>query len=1133
MLDLVERYDLHHVKTLPYNNVQGVLEWLGANPSKRSFGHEEDTVTVLNRFVRERGLNTVQVMAIDETPQLEGKERLVVHIKKQRDDSHWRDAIVLFLVMRSATRTPYAREQSKLIEDAKVVEAGRNPLFPTFATCPDPDFKLTAQQTHPVIDGFLPLSYETTTSNAPAVTKYNFGQKYEPLQRTAEPIQWILYADMAETLGSRCEIDIEKLIVTPNTVLGRGGFGVTVPIGDNLVAKTNLFPEMVNWGLPFIDKKFNRYAHIASQVEEIMLGVSMKHPNVLRTFGGFWCDIPGYQLGGRAVLIMERALYSLQEFMYRVQSKAFMPMVELDTLKGLEYLRSRTIQHRDFTYKNVLVCHQPDRKPLPFTFKISDFGTSCNFSTPDQPRANRTNMAPEVLWCLNTTTGSDIFSWYCVMWELHGNSSLVQHKAPGKTHCKNTYAANLSELVGVYNPERDEVFELNYMTAMRARELHAKYKNRRPSVEAISAKLQHMGCNIADRYFVSMGVLCITLYPQERWSPSKLLSLPRYQYLRAYVDEAQCTPAQRMPLSVRVGEYRPTDIIACEGSVPEELTKLTTDGATAGSPFTVIETQHKVHYGIDLLRLAPGRIEPYEWYSKKVKELEKSYTSYMGRGKKRKPDGDTHCPIECRQPRVTPEADDPVVGTSKRRVSSPACHLPPLRRGTATHVRRAPDEEPLAIPSSSDHVGDNASSGLQKTHGAQLNFDAGVLTREASRPGDRYTSAEQVCETANKPRGTVILRIKSVKGELDTKIAILKGFDANEIMHFTRNVISLSQTMTQRHPLIFSGPRGDLCKCSGGNGVFIFQYGQLLEECKQVTIWNESDSPNSVHSFLLQVFLTLKTALDAMLLPMHLCEWTDILISKGAVMIDTFSYLSKNYMKPQSSLFGDTCESLISLCTTLVAKHLPRSDLCEWLSKLMPYTTADYVLTGCIQWLRNFDRSERRVPCPASLDNNIVTFKDYSTNISNWLTNVGEERGEEAHKSSCANMLVYGHPKPFRGDQTTEMLDTKIDTLVRNITQRMRVKIFKTSKLKVSALDCTRGLIKLTLNNAALLQNSTIDQLDPTATEGFAHDAVSTTESKWAPVIAFKKYKTVGLVQEWTMEYYMVNILVVLLSKSE
>ncbi|TKS65578.1 Serine/threonine-protein kinase PLK4 [Collichthys lucidus] len=1046
-------------------------------------------------------------MGIDETPELEGKERLVVYIKKHRDKSHTRDSIVLFLVMQCPARAPYMREQSKLIENAKFIETRSMPLFPSFATCPDPDFKPVAQQTHPVIDSFLPKAYETTASNAPAMTTYNFGEKYEPLQSTGEPVQWTLYADIEETLRntSRCEIDVEKLIVKPNMVLGRGGFGVTVPIGDKLVAKTNLFPEMVNWSLPFIDKEFNRYAHIASQVEEIMIGVSMKHPNILRTFGGFWCDIPGYQLGGRAVLIMERALYSLQEFMYRVQSKAFMPMIELDTLKGLEYLRSRTIQHRDLTYKNILVCHQPDRKPISFTFKISDFGTSCNFSTPDQPRGNRTNMAPEVLWCLNTATGSDIFSWYCVMWALHGDSSLVQHTASGKIYCKSTYAKNLSELVGVYNAERDNVFELNYMTAIGARELHVKHRDRRPNAEEISTKLQAMGRHIKDRYFVSMGMLCITLYPQERWSPSKLLSLPRYQRLSEDVDEAQCSPAQRLPLSVRVGEYRATDIIACEDSVPEELTKLTMDGATAGSPITVIETQQKEYYGIDLLRLAP---------------VESSLTIGIPR----------------RQPKSTPAVDDPGEGTSaksaKQRVSSPARHLPTLRCDTTTHVRRVPDEELLAVRSSGDHVEcDNASRGLQKIHGTQLNVGADVLIQEASQRQDRSTSADQVCKTVYKPRGTMILRSKSIKGELDTKIVILKGCDANEITHFKQNVISLSKTMTQQHPLIFAGPRGELCKCSRGNGVFIFQYGQLLEDCKPVAIWNESDSPNSVYSFLLQVLLTLKTASDAMLLPTHMCEWTDILISKGAVMIDTVSYLSKNYMKPQSSLFSDKCESLISLCTTLVAKHLPESELCQWLMKLNQSTVAYQVLTGSIQWLRNFDCSERRIPCLMSLDDNVVTFRDYSANLSNWLTNSGEERGEEAHKRSSSNTLVYGHPKPFRGNQTTESaLDTKLDTLVRNIILRMRVKIFKSLKLKVSALDCTRGLTKLTLNNATLLGISSIDQLNPSSSSGFAHDAASKTESKWAPVIMFGKHKKQGPVQELTVESYTVTILVVLLS---
>ncbi|TKS75721.1 hypothetical protein D9C73_010118 [Collichthys lucidus] len=820
LLKLVERYDLHHVKTLPYNNVQGVLEWLGANPSKHYSGHERDTVTVLNTFIRDHGLETVQVMGIDETPELEGKERLVVYIKKHRDKSHTRDSIVLFLVMRCPARAPYMRERSKLIENAKFIETRSMPLFPSFATCPDPDFKPVAQQTHPVIDSFLPKAYETTASNAPAMTTSATGEPHKH--------------------GSRSTVVLE-------------------------------------------------HGHGERHIQLVL------------------CDV-----GATRRLIVER----------------------------------------------------------------------------------------------------------------------------------------------------DNVFELNYMTAIGARELHVKHRDRRPSAEEISTKLQAMGRHIKDRYFVSMGMLCITLYPQERWSPSKLLSLPRYQRLSEDVDEAQCSPAQRLPLSVRVGEYRATDIIACEDSVPEELTKLTMDGATAGSPITVIETQQKEYYGIDLLRLAPGRIEPYDWYSKKVKALEKSYAHFMGKDRKRKADGYMYDPIEYRQPKSTPAVDDPGEGTSaksaKQRVSSPARHLPPLRCDTTTHVRRVPDEELLAVRSSGDHVEcDNASRGLQKIHGTQLKVGADVLIQEASQRQDRSTSADQVCKTVYKPRGTMILRSKSIKGELDTKIVILKGCDANEITHFKQN------------------------------------YGQLLEDCKPVAIWNESDSPNSVYSFLLQVLLTLKTASDAMLLPTHMCEWTDILISKGAVMTDTVSYLSKNYMKPQSSLFSDKCESLISLCTTLVAKHLPESELCQWLIKLNQSTVAYQVLTGSIQWLRNFDCSERRIPCLMSLDDNVVTFRDYSANLSNWLTNSGEERGEEAHKRSSSNTLVYGHPKPFRGNQTTE-----------------------------SALDTKP-------RHAGI---SSIDQLNPSSSSGFAHDAVSKTESKWAPVIMFGKHKKQGPVQELTVESYTVTILVVHLS---
>uniref|UniRef100_A0A6Q2YKR1 Protein kinase domain-containing protein n=1 Tax=Esox lucius TaxID=8010 RepID=A0A6Q2YKR1_ESOLU len=359
----------------------------------------------------------------------------------------------------------------------------------------------TSQQAYPVIDGFLPSSYRTTEPRMPVVNVDSFGRRYEHLECTvsSDTNPWSLYAGISLPTDPKCEIDIEKLVTTPGNVLGRGGFGVAVQINRHQVVKTNLFPEMVNWSLPFIDREFNRYAHIASQVEEVLIGVSIKHPNILRTFGGFWCEIPNYQLGGRAVHVMERALVSLQEFMLRMKERRIVPMVELDTLRGLEYLRSRAIQHRDFTFRNVLVCHQPNRRPVPFTFKISDFGTACNFTTPDQPRGNHTNMAPEVLWCWTSSTGSDIFSWFCVMWELHSGFPLFPFKQGKLSYCRKTYAENLSDLLGVYSPENTDSFELGYMKAINARVLHAKYKDTRPTVHMIQANLDRMGANIIDK----------------------------------------------------------------------------------------------------------------------------------------------------------------------------------------------------------------------------------------------------------------------------------------------------------------------------------------------------------------------------------------------------------------------------------------------------------------------------------------------------------------------------------------------------------------------------------------------------------------------------------------------------------
>lgn len=393
LMHLVGRYNLFYVKTLRYNDLRGVLDWLGVQCGDLAFSQHEDTVTVLNRLLPSR--RDVAVVSIDTEPEIEGKTRVIVYIKGDHGQAQARyDSIVLFLVV-NFNGTPYNQDANIIFKHARALLTDRKtPLFPEFAKCQhhNPSTVAVRQEQYPILDGFLALSYDTTRPKTPNVPVDRFGRIYKPLRSTKEASPWSLYTDIPQDL--ECATDIETLITTKDTVLGRGGFGVTVRLDKDLVAKTNLFPDMVNWSRPEIDSDFNRYAHIASQVEEVMMGVSMKHGNILRTLGGLWCDIPGYQLGGRAVLIMERALCSLLEFMLNIRNvSTIVPMVELDTLRALDYLRSRAIQHRDITHRNILVCHQKDRTPAPFAFKISDFGTACNFSTPDQTRGNCCNMA--------------------------------------------------------------------------------------------------------------------------------------------------------------------------------------------------------------------------------------------------------------------------------------------------------------------------------------------------------------------------------------------------------------------------------------------------------------------------------------------------------------------------------------------------------------------------------------------------------------------------------------------------------------------------------------------------------------------------------------------------------------------
>ncbi|KAF0023415.1 hypothetical protein F2P81_024045 [Scophthalmus maximus] len=261
---------------------------------------------------------------------------------------------------------------------------------------------------------------------------------------------------------------------------------------------------------------------------------------------------------------MEMAVCSLDEFSVLMdQDTRYVPLVELDTLRALEYLHGRDMQHRDITHGNILVCEDKDRKPMPMAFKLSDFGTACN--------STRTNRSPEVLWCLEADTRTNVFSWYYVMWELYSGEPLVGYRADDhrRGFCRKTYARNLSELVGVYEPKDRDAFRSEYMKGSEAEELFQRYGTARPSALDILKKLTELAKStrrVTDREFIALGLLCITLFPQERYSPPELLALPRHCALKVDIKPGEIPNATR-PLSVGAGGYRTTDILVCNDRV--------------------------------------------------------------------------------------------------------------------------------------------------------------------------------------------------------------------------------------------------------------------------------------------------------------------------------------------------------------------------------------------------------------------------------------------------------------------------------------------------------------------------------------------------------------------------------------
>ncbi len=88
----------------------------------------------------------------------------------------------------------------------------------------------------------------------------------------------------------------------------------------------------------------------------------------------------------------------------------------ISTAKGMAYLESKGILHRDLSCRNLLVTKVDDK----YEVKITDFGmsrTTSQYSSIGKLLPIRW-CAPEVLRGENATIKSDVFSFGVVMWEI-------------------------------------------------------------------------------------------------------------------------------------------------------------------------------------------------------------------------------------------------------------------------------------------------------------------------------------------------------------------------------------------------------------------------------------------------------------------------------------------------------------------------------------------------------------------------------------------------------------------------------------------------------------------------------------------------------------------------------------------
>ncbi|XP_059658557.1 serine/threonine-protein kinase STY13-like [Cornus florida] len=218
------------------------------------------------------------------------------------------------------------------------------------------------------------------------------------------------------------ELDVKKLVI--KSLIGRGSFG---SVHRGIYDGNDVAVKMLDWGK---DGQATNITLRKAFTQEVSIWNKLDHPNIIKLIGAAkgmsgqnirTDDDKIFVASNVCIIVVEYIVGgTLKSYLFknRTRKLPFKRVIQLatDIARGLSYLHSHQIVHRDVKTQNILLDEG-------LKAKISDFGVSRVEAANPNEMTGLTGtlgyMAPEVLDGSPYNRKSDVYSYGICLWEIY------------------------------------------------------------------------------------------------------------------------------------------------------------------------------------------------------------------------------------------------------------------------------------------------------------------------------------------------------------------------------------------------------------------------------------------------------------------------------------------------------------------------------------------------------------------------------------------------------------------------------------------------------------------------------------------------------------------------------------------